>query len=148
MNQNGVIYESGNVIIDISDELEKGNRMTKYLATAGDSFYTCILYDPVKFSWSDHISLITYDGKLRFFEHLVGVPSGLFCDGEFIWYLYNKSKPGQKGKIRKFKISSNDLISDDEIPVIHPVGLFINGENLYTYSNTTGDFVQLKIGEK
>ena len=80
------------------------------------------------------------------FCYLVGEPAGLYCDCNKLWYLYNKSIENANGMLRVYNLETGELVSEDEIPVVHSVGLFVLDNQIYTYSNYTGQLVQLTKG--
>jgi hypothetical protein len=146
VEKNIVVDESNNVVFDLTNELDKGKKVMKYLAKSENHFFTCIIDTP-KVSYSSRIARIDNDNNSTSFAFLVGQPSGLFSDGEFLWYLYNKSSEEENGMLRKYDAISGQLISEIEIPIKSPVGLHIKNNQILTYSNHSGIFYQLTIGE-
>jgi len=146
--EKNIITDGDNkIIIDLTENIEKGEKVTKYLAKAGDSFYTCVLDTP-NMSYSSNIAKVIYGNEISMFCYIVGIPAGLYCDGDFLWYLYNKSAKNKNGMLRIYDLKSGNLISEDEIPVINPVGIYVKDNQLFTYSNFSGEFVQLTKGGK
>jgi hypothetical protein len=146
LDKNIITDETNKVVINLADKYDKEKKITKYLAKAGDTFYTCLLDTP-KISYSSSIIKIDIDSKTAIFSYIVGIPSGLYSDGEFLWYLYNKSVENKNGMLRIFDIKTGILISENEVPVINPVGIYVKDNQLFTYSNFSGEFIQLKGGQ-
>lgn len=117
----------------------------KFLAKSKDSFFSCVIDTP-RVSYSSKIVQFTDDNNFTSFAYLVGIPSGLFSNGEFIWYLYNKSSEGENGMLRKYEINTGKLISEIEIQIKSPIGLHIEDNQIYTYSNFSGEFYQITLG--
>jgi hypothetical protein len=147
LEKNTVKDKTGKTIIELSDKLLKVNMTAKYLAKSKDAFYTCIL-DSQNMSYSNNIAKLLETKESSMFCYLVGKPAGIYSKGEILWYLYNKSVENQNGMLRIYDIQTGDLISENEIPVINPAGLFVIDDQLYTYSNFSGEFVQLIKGGK
>jgi len=144
--ENNVIRdESDNIVIDLTKKLEKEKKVMKYLAKSEGTFFTCVLDTP-KVSYSSKIVQFNDDNNYFSFAYLVGIPSGLFSDGEFLWYLYNKSLEGENGMLRKYEINTGKLISEIEIPIKSPIGLHVEDKQVFTYSNFSGEFYQITIG--
>lgn len=76
----------------------------------------------------------------------MGIPSGLYCDGKYLWYLYNKTKSSNNSMLRVYDINTKQLISETELPVINSVGLYVKNNQIFTYSNFSEEFIQLKKG--
>lgn len=147
LENNTVKDKNSKTIIDLSDKLIKENMTAKYLTKSNDVFYTCII-DSQHMTYSNNISKISEGKESSMFCYLVGKPAGIYCNGEELWYLYNKSVENQNGMLRIYNIKSGDLISENEVPVINPAGLYLIDNHLYTYSNFSGELVQLTKGGK
>ena len=147
LEKNTIKDKTGKSIIDLSDKLLKGNMTAKFLAKSKDTFYTCI-FDSLNMSYSNNIAKLIVDKESSMFCYLIGEPAGIYSDGEMLWYLYNKSVENQNGILRIYNIQTGDLISENEIPVVNPAGLFVIDNQLYTYSNFSGELVQLIEGGK
>lgn len=145
LKSNIITDESNKIIVDLSEKLQKEKKVTKYIAKAGDSFYTCLLDTP-NISYSSNIAKVIYGNEISMFCYIVGIPTGLYCDGDFLWYLYNKSAENKNGMLRIYDIKTGDLISENEIPVINPVGIYVKDNHLFTYSNFSSEFFQLTKG--
>ncbi len=144
--KNNAIYDDSNEkVIETPKEYLK-NKTTKFLSFSNNNFYSCV-FDTTKLYFSNSISTLKNESEPTIFCYLVGIPSGLFSDDEYLWYLYNTHDNNSNGILRKYNLKSRDLISEYEIPVINPIGLTIKGDSIYTYSNFTKEFIQLtKIG--
>ena len=147
LENNIISDESHKTIIDLSEKLDKEGKITKYLAKTGDSFYTCVL-DSTNISYSSNIAKVIYGNQISMFCYIVGIPAGLYCYGDSLYYLYNKSVKNKNGMLRIYNFKSGDLISENEIPVINPIGIYVINDQLYTYSNLSGEFIQLTKGGK
>lgn len=147
LEKNIIKDATGKIIIDLSNKLQKENMTAKYLAKSKDTFYTCIL-DSRNKSYSNNISKVSVGGEFSMLCYIVGEPAGIYCDEKVLWYLYNKSIANQKGMLRSYNIKTGDLISEDEIPVINPVGLIVTDTLIFTYSNFSGELIELTKGGK
>ena len=87
---NTIKDKSDNIVIDLTKKLENEKKVMKFLAKSKDSFFSCVLDTP-RVSYSSKIAQFTDDNNYTSFAYLVGIPSGLFSNGEFLWYLYNNS---------------------------------------------------------
>jgi len=130
--------------LSLPKELIK-NRTTVLLAKSNDKFFTCTV-DPDKLSYSNAIYYFNQQGH-SLFTYLVGIPSGLFADENYLWYLYQRSKPQAYGLLRKYHIQTREMLLEMEIPVIEPVGLMIRSDSITTYSNQNRTFYTLKLKE-
>ena len=144
--ENNVITDNTNQkTIDLSKKIKNRKKVAKYLTKAGDLFYTCILDTP-KLSYSSNISKVVNGDEILLFSYIVGNPAGLYSDGEFLWYLYNKTLTKSKGMLRKYELRTGKLIFETEIPVVNPSGIYVKGKLLFTYSNYSGELIQLTQG--
>ena len=65
-----------------------------------------------------------------------------------MWYLYHKSNPNSNGMLRKYDIKNGELLLEIEIPVVAPIGLYVQSNLCYVYSNSSHELVSLNIGVK
>jgi hypothetical protein len=147
LENNTIKDKTGKTIINLSDNVLKDNMTAKYLAKSNDIFFTCIL-DSHNMTYSNNISKLSEGKESSMFCYLVGKHAGIYCNGNKLWYLYNKSVDNQNGMLRIYDIKTGDLISENELPVINPAGLYLIDNRLYTYSNFSGEFIQLTKGGK
>ncbi len=131
-------------LINITDRLKKEHRIAKYLATSDKYFFSCLI-DSVDLSYSNGIYKIN-NSEISILTYVVGIPAGLFVDGNSLWYLYHKSVPETTGMLRKYDIATGELLLELEIPVIEPVGLYVHSGLCYVYSNYSTELVTLNIG--
>lgn len=131
-------------LINITDRLKKEHRIAKYLATSEKYFFSCLI-DSVDLSYSNGIYKIS-NSEVSILTFVVGIPAGLFVDGNSLWYLYHKSVPESNGMLRKYDLATGELLLEFEIPVIEPVGLYIHSQLCYVYSNYSNELVTLNIG--
>jgi len=134
LEKNIIKDKTGKTTIDLSKSILKDKKSAKYLAKSKDAFFTCIL-DSQNMSYSNNIVKLYDSEKFTMFCYLVGEPAGLYSVDNKLWYLYNKSIENANGILRVYDLETGELISEDEIPVIHPVGLFVLDNQIYTYSN-------------
>ncbi len=137
--------ETHTIIVDLSEKIGQEKIITKFLTKFNDIFFTCVLDTP-NTSYSNYIAKVTDRNELSMFCYIVGIPAGLHCHGDSLYYLYNKSVEGKNGILRIYDVKSGDLITENEIPVINPAGIYIIDNHLYTYSNFSREFVQLTKG--
>jgi len=140
----GLIYELSNIISDFSGKLSSDNMIAKFLSKSGDKYYSCLV-DPDMLSYANGIFQIN-GNDYSLFTYAVGIPAGLYTDNNYLWYLYHQSVPESNGILRKYDINTGELISEIEIPVKDPVGLAIDLDLCYVYSNITKEFVIINIG--
>ncbi|NVO09087.1 MAG: hypothetical protein HXX16_03905 [Bacteroidales bacterium] len=140
----GLIYESSLLISDISSKLTSDNMIAKFLSKTDDKYYSCLV-DPDRLSYANGIFQIS-GNDYSLFTYVVGIPAGLYTDSKYLWYLYHQSVPESNGILRKYDINTGELISEIEIPVKNPVGLAIDSDLCYVYSNVTKEFVIINIG--
>ena len=48
--------------------------------------------------------------------------------------------------LRKYEINTGKLISEIDIPIKNPIGLHIEDNQVFTYSNFSGEFYQITLG--
>jgi hypothetical protein len=148
ISSDGRVFNSsnGNELFNISDKLLKKNKIVKFLSKSDKDFFSCIV-DPNNLSYSNGIFKISGD-DCPLFTYLVGIPAGLYVEDNNLWYLYHKSTPNSNGMLRKYDIKTGELLIELEIPVIEPVGLNIQSDLCYVYSNYSHELVTLNLGGK
>lgn len=126
--------------------LNSGKQLKYFATNNGKSFSCKFVGSETTGSWSNEIVLIDQEsGQEDFFAHLVGIPAGIYCDGEYLWYLSNKSKSNENGILRRYDINTSKLVSNEILPVEDPKGLDIDKEgNLYVYSSNTNEIIKLR----
>lgn len=146
ITSNGKLFKSSELLLDYSGKLSKDNKIAKFLSKSDDSFFSCFV-DSTNLSYSNGIYKIKKDGY-SLFSYLVGIPSGLFVENNYLWYLYHKSVPNSNGMVRKYDKNTGNLLLEIEMPVIEPVGLYIQSDSCYVYSNYSQELVTLYLGGK
>jgi len=131
-------------LANISDKLKDENKISKYLAKSDKYFLSCLV-DSENLSYSNGIFKIS-DSEFSLLTYIVGIPAGLFVEGNTLWYLYHKSVPESNGMLRKYDLATGELLLELEVPVIEPVGLYIHSDICYLYSNYSKELVTLNIG--
>lgn len=142
----GVVYKASEVLTDLSGKFRKENITAKFLSKSGDALFSCFVNKSGP-SYSDCIVKIEPQENY-ILTNLVGIPAGLYTDSNFAWYLFNKSKKDSNGMLRKYDIRTGELLSESEVPVISPAGLYLESNSLYTFSNYTNELVVLNFIEK
>ncbi len=131
-------------LVNISEKLKKESKVARYLAKTDKYFLSCLV-DSVSLSYSNGIFKIS-DNEFSLLTYLVGIPAGLFVEGNNLWYMYHKSVPNLNGMLRKHDLTTGELLLELEIPIIEPVGLYVDSELCYVYSNYSKELVTLNIG--
>ena len=146
ISKDGKIIETSgkSELVNISDKLKKENKIAKYLAKSDKYFLSCLV-DSGSLSYSNGIFKIS-NNEFSLLTYLVGIPAGLFVEGNNLWYLYHKSVPNSNGMLRKYDSTTGELLLELEIPIIEPVGLYVHSEICYVYSNYSNELVTLNIG--
>lgn len=142
----GKIFKSSKLLSDLSNKLLKDKKKAKYLTKSGDTLFSCFV-DTTNLSYSNGIFKIK-GNEYTLFLYIVGIPAGLCTENNYLWYLYNKSKRKSKGMLRKYDIKTGKLLLEIEVPVIEPIGLYVQSDLCYVYSNYSHEFITLKLGGK
>lgn len=141
-----LIYDSGvvkNIFDSIICNLTINKEITKFITYNYTKYFTYLLAG--EYSYSNSIISFNSRGEKIFFTYLVGTAAGLYCRDNYLWHLYNKVKKNQFGMLMKYNISNGELLSEEILPVIEPVGISIDSFNyIYTYSIKTKKIYKLK----
>ncbi len=143
--------QNRNKFYSIEDEnnFDNDNQKLKYLTMNNSNSYSCnIIGSETKMSYSSSIVFLNGNKIEKSFKYIVGIPSGLYCNDKYLWYLYDKSVKGKHGFLMKYDIETGDLVIDEEIPVEDPKGIDMDKDgNLYTFNTSTNEIIKFRRDE-
>lgn len=143
-NKGLITDEQNRKIINISQNIRiKSKNMEPIYLTKDDNqyYYTCLMH-PERRTHSESIAVIDKEGHLSDFAFIVGNPRGLFCQGEYLYYLTDN------GMLRKYSLKTQKCEDTIELPIKNTYGLSYRNNNFYTYSSETKELIELQITKK
>ncbi len=125
---------------------DSDEQQLKYLAKNTSNTYSCnIIGSETKMSYSSAIVYMKEDRIDKSFTYIVGIPSGIYCNDNYLWYLSNKSVKGKPGFLMKYDVLTGNLIIEEEIPVEDAKGIDMDRDgNIYTFNNSTNEIIKFR----